>query len=156
MKRFLRNLIGGVMIGPLIVFVHLASVFIGKPRAVKLAGPLLTRIAKRSLRDWVPKISRPEEFDAFGSRMRSRFWLWKPLYDITVTEDTKDVFRIRVANCPFCEVLNNAGLKELSPCLCEADWAVARENAGKWDFERAHQIGTGDGFCDHTYLRKRE
>jgi hypothetical protein len=155
MKRFLRNIIVGILLGPLIVLVHLAALFIGRQRAIKLAGPALTRIAKRSLRYWVPQIERPEEFDTFGGRMRARFRLWKPLYDIAVTEETRDVFRIRVANCPFCEVLNGAGLRELSPYLCEGDWALARENADKWDFDRAHQLGPGDGFCNHTYLRKR-
>lgn len=107
-----------------------------------MTAPYGEQTMKRSLRNVIAGI-------AFGP-----FRLWKPLYDIAVTEETRDVFRIRVSNCPFCEVLNSAGLREFSPSLCEGDWTVARENAGKWDFERTHQIGTGDDFCDHTYLRK--
>ena len=33
------------------------------------------------------------------------------------------------------------------------DWAIARDNADKWKFERNYQIGTGDSYCDHTYKR---
>jgi len=87
--------------------------------------------------------------------MRSRFSFWKPLYDIAVMEETRDVIRTRISNCPFCEVFNSVGPTELSPYVCESDWVVARDNADKWDFERAHQIGTGDDFCDDAYLRKR-
>jgi hypothetical protein len=33
---------------------------------------------------------------------------------------------------------------------------MAEANQDKWLFERNHQIGTGDAFCDHTYKRKPE
>jgi len=45
------------------------------------------------------------------------------------------------------------GMPELAPYICEGDWAKARSNSHKWGFERMHQIGTGDAFCDHTYKR---
>ncbi|MDY6906077.1 MAG: hypothetical protein SWH61_15500 [Thermodesulfobacteriota bacterium] len=34
-------------------------------------------------------------------------------------------------------------------------WQAKHKNAEHWDFERNHQIGGGDAFCDHTYIRKR-
>ena len=45
------------------------------------------------------------------------------------------------------------GLLEMKPFVCQGDWDAARVHADKWVFERAHQIGTGDAFCDHTYKR---
>jgi hypothetical protein len=56
-------------------------------------------------------------------------------------------------NCPFCEVLAALGLSRLSPYVCQGDWAFAEENKNCWGFERDHQIGTGNRFCDHTYRR---
>ena len=153
MKNIIRNIIIAVLLSPMILFVYLTAIFIGRQRAAALVGPALTSAAKRSLRYWVPRIYSPEDFDTFAPAMKSRFWLWKPLYDIGIEEETRDVFRIRVTNCPFCEVLIAAGLKELAPRMCEADWAVARDNSDKWSFDRKHQIGTGDAFCDHTYMR---
>jgi hypothetical protein len=154
MIHFIRNVIIAAFLSPMIVFVYLTAIFIGKKRAAALVGPSLTRAAKRSLRYWVPRIDGPENFDKFAPAMKSRFRLWKPLFDIGIQEDSANVFRIRVSNCPFCEVLISAGLRDLAPSVCEADWAVARDNSDKWYFNREHQIGTGDAFCDHTYIRK--
>jgi predicted ArsR family transcriptional regulator len=87
--------------------------------------------------------------------MKANFWLWKPFYDFDIAEENKNIFKLHVWNCPFCECLNGFGLTGLSPYVCEGDWAIARDNIDKWDFERSHQIGTGDSFCDHTYKRKQ-
>jgi len=154
MKRFSRNTFVAILLSPLILFVHLASLIAGRQRTVSLVGPALTRAAKGSLRYWVPEIEGPEDFGLLSPKMRARLWLWKPFYDIMVVEDTAGVFGIRVSNCPLCEVLNGAGLRELSPYACAGDWEKARDNADKWEFERTHQIGTGDAYCDHTYRRK--
>ena len=51
------------------------------------------------------------------------------------------------------KALNRLGMSKLSAYVCEADWAIARDNAVKWKFERNYQIGTGDSYCDHTYKR---
>jgi hypothetical protein len=155
MKTLMRNICVALFLSPLIVHVYLRSIFIGKKKAVAFAGPALTRAAKRSLRYWVPVIEGPEDFDRFAPAMKSRFRLWKPLFDIAILEETGDTFKIRVSNCPFYEVLVGAGLRELGPYVCAGDWAVARDNADKWSFDRKHQIGTGDDFCDHTYIRLR-
>jgi hypothetical protein len=154
MRALFRNLFVAVFLSPLIVHVYLRSIFIGRKEAIASAGPALTRAAKRSLRYWVPALERPEDFDRFAPSMKSRFRLWKPLFDIAVLEETRDKFKLRVFNCPFCEVLKASGLRELGPYVCEGDWVVARDNSDKWTFERERQIGTGDDFCDHTYMRK--
>jgi hypothetical protein len=154
MKKWIRNVFVGIFLSPLIAYTHILSAVVGRDKAIKAVGRSLTHVAKRSLKFWVPKIARAEDFDEFAPKMKARFPLWKPLYDIDVVEETRDVIRLRVSNCPFCEVLSGVGLETLSPYVCEADWAIARENADKWSFERKHQIGTGDSFCDHAYLRK--
>ena len=74
--------------------------------------------------------------------------------DVVVEKEDRDVFKVHVFNCPFCEAFNALRMPELSPYVCEGDWEKARANKKKWDFERKHQIGTGDSFCDHTYKRK--
>lgn len=154
MKRFLRNMFVGVFLSPLIAYVHILFTLVGRDKAIRTVGRSLTYGAKRSLKYWVPVIASAVDFDEFTPKMKSRFWLWRILYDIDITKETKDCIMLRVSNCPFCEVLNVIGLKELSPYVCEGDWAIARENVDKWCFERKHQIGTGDSFCDHTYSRK--
>ncbi len=119
----------------------------------KNIGPSATYAAKQALRLWVPKIERPEDFDFFSIEMKKKFWLWKLFYDIEISIENTDIFKLHLSNCPFCEVLNTFGLSNLSSYICEGDWAIANDNKEKWLFERTHQIGTGDTFCDHTYKR---
>jgi hypothetical protein len=46
-----------------------------------------------------------------------------------------------------------AGVPELNSYVCQGDWEIAKEHKGKWEFEREHEIGKGDSYCDHTYKR---
>jgi hypothetical protein len=154
MKTLIRNVLVCVFLSPLIVYTHILSAVVGRSKAVRIVGRSLTHAAKHSLKFWVPEIAHAEDFDEFVPKMKARFRLWRTLYDIDIVEETKDSIRLRVSNCPFCEILNGVGLKILSPYVCEGDWAIARENADKWCFQRNHQIGTGDSFCDHAYSRK--
>ena len=85
--------------------------------------------------------------------MKKNFRLWKPLYEIEISEESNEVFKLHVSNCPFCEAFDRLGMSKLSPYVCEGDWAIARDNADKWQFKRKYQIGTGDSYCDHTYKR---
>ena len=155
MKGLFRRMLGVIIVLPTVVTVYALALFEGKKKAVTRCGPRLTAMAKWSLRFWVPKLNDASEFDFFAPRMRSRFWLWKPFYDITVVKEDANTFGLRVENCPFCEALNAFGLPALGPYVCQGDWEMAKEHADKWRFKREHQIGTGDDFCDHTYLRKK-
>lgn len=154
MKTIIRNISTTILLSPLIVLIYLTFMF-GKKRAIKLWGPFMTFLAKQSLNFWVPKLKNSKDFNQFPSRMKANFWLWRPFFDIHITEETNDVFKLYIKNCPFCEVISKVGLSELNPYVCEGDWAMARENKDKWKFDRKHQIGTGDNFCDHTYIRKK-
>ena len=155
MKNMIRNIAAAILLSPFLVTVYLTSIFAGKEKAIAFFGPFVTSLAKQSLRFWVPKIETANDFDRFPSRMKANFYLWRPFYDIELAEETDDTFKLNVRNCPFCEVLNNSGLSGLSPYVCKGDWQIADENKDKWIFERKHQIGTGDSFCDHTYKRKK-
>jgi hypothetical protein len=155
MINIIRNIVTALLFSPLIVLIHLTTLFVGKRKAVLYWGPLITSLAKRSLRFWVPAIGSAKDFDTFPSKMKANFWIWRPFFDISVAEETNDAFKINVHNCPICVVFNMTGLSDLNPYLCKGDWVKADENKDKWLFEREHQIGTGDTFCDHTYKRKR-
>ncbi len=138
---------------PFIIATKLLSFFLGQQKAITTMGPMITKFAKLVLRFWVPEINSPQDFDFFSEKMKKNFWIWKPFYDIQISEESKDVFKLHISNCPFCEVFNNFSVPKLSAYVCEGDWAISRDNSDKWIFERNHQIGTGDSFCDHTYKR---
>lgn len=138
---------------PTIAATYLLVLLRGRQEAIRRIGPRITAAAKASLRYWVPDIQDTSQFDLFRKKLRSNIGRWKPLYDVTVIEDTADRLQVHVANCPFCEVFPLVGLGELNGYFCRADWDIAGENRGKWTFERTRTIANGDGYCDHTYKR---
>ncbi len=153
MKHLFRRMAGLSLGLPIVAMVWGLSLVMGKERSVELVGPKITHLSKLALRFWIPEIRDATDFDSFRVKMRANLDVWRLFYDVTVEKDDPDTFRIRVQNCPFCEMLINAGYPEIGPHVCQGDWEVAKENAHKWRFEREHQIGTGDSFCDHTYKR---
>lgn len=153
MKTIFRKSIGYIVVLPFAIRYKMLSLFLGQEKAVEVVGPRLTHSAKRFLKFWVPKIDNPQDFDSFPVKMKKNFRLWAPLFDIEISEENNDLFKLYIPNCPFCEALNRIGLSALSRYVCEGDWAIARDNADKWKFERNYQIGTGDSYCDHTYKR---
>jgi hypothetical protein len=125
-----------------------------KNKAVQIWGPVATFVSKQSVRFLVLKIENAQEFDLFPKKIKSNLRrFWKPLYDYKIKEETENTIKLNMMNCPFYEVLHKTELPDLCRYICEGDWAYARENEDKWLFERKHQIGTGDSFCDHTYKR---
>ena len=66
--------------------------------------------------------------------MKRNFRLWRLFYDIEVSKETRNVFKLCVSNCPFCEALNDFGLPRLSAYVCEGDGAIAQDNKDKWVF----------------------
>ncbi|MGD8911974.1 MAG: L-2-amino-thiazoline-4-carboxylic acid hydrolase [Candidatus Thiodiazotropha sp.] len=153
MKNIIRNIIALLFLFPLILVIYVTTVFFGKNNAIRFWGPVGTFISKQTVRFLVPNIMNPQEFDAFPKGIKHNLRYWKILYDYKIKEETENTFKLNMLNCPFCEVLNRAGLSDLNGYICEGDWAYARENKDKWLFERKYQIGTGDAICDHTYKR---
>ncbi len=156
MKKMLRYIVILPIVLPFVVFVQIARVFVGKQKAVDLCAPLIISVAKFFLKIAVPHIERPEDFSVFRAKFKDNFWLWSPLYDFEVAEENEDLIRLNVRNCPFCELFQMSGLNEMNRHVCQGDWKLAREYEHVWKFERAHEIGKGDAFCDHTYLRLKE
>ncbi|HAR42263.1 MAG TPA: hypothetical protein DCS07_06480 [Bdellovibrionales bacterium] len=152
-KRTLRNSFFFAIFSPLIIAIHVTTFFLGKKRSFRFWGPRITHTAKLVVKLFVPDIPTSQHFDQLSAKIRPRIPLWGFVWDIKITEDTKDVLQLHIGNCPFCEVFAFAGLSELNPYACEGDWAYAGEKSDKWSFDRKHQIGTGDSFCDHTYKR---
>jgi hypothetical protein len=153
LKNIFRKTVGYMVVFPFVVVYKFLSIFLGQEESLEVVGTRLTKSVKRSLRFWVPTIENARDFDSFPEKMKKNFRLWEPFYDIKVLEESNEIFKLHVSNCPFCKALNRMGMSRLSPYVCEGDWAIARVNADKWKFERNYQIGTGDRYCDHTYRR---
>jgi len=154
MKKIFRITIGIIVVIPFVLLVHLFSIFIGKERALKCSGKFATSFAKLLVKLSLPNIRNASEFYKFKSKLKVRLKLWKLLYDLSVEYPDDDTIKLNITNFPFCEALDKLQLPELKPFICQGDLEVAKENENKWEFERIHQIGTGDKFCDHTYERK--
>jgi hypothetical protein len=153
MRNLFRRCIGLVIALPYAFGVSAFSLFVGRKRAVAFWGPRVAAFAKRLVVLTLPRLKNPSEFDQFGPRLKSNMRPWRPIYDFSVECVDRDTVQLLVSNCPFCEAFDAMGLSEMKPFVCQGDWDAARVHAGKWVFERAHQIGTGDAFCDHTYKR---
>ena len=140
---------------PFFVLIHISALFVGREKAVAYWGPyaswMLTTIVEFV---FIPKISHPEEFDTFTREIERNTKRFGYLYDITVTHHDSDTIALRFENCLHCAAFESLGFPDVNPHICQGDWDIARRNRDVWDFERDHQIGTGDAFCDHTYKRK--
>jgi hypothetical protein len=157
MKSLFRHIIGFIIGSPFVGLIYVSACVVGKQRAIRFWGPAMTAYAKFFVKLTLPRIRDASEFDRFAARLKTNFhhW-WCFIYDYAIAYEDRDTLALRFANCPFCEVLNQVGLAELRPYVCQGDWAAAHDNTEKWTFERQHQIGTDDAYCDHTYKRKQE
>jgi hypothetical protein len=153
MKKTFRRLVGLGFALPFSVLLRLLGLFIGRSKAEEVTGRFVTCAAKHAVRLLVPKIRDASEFDHFVARMKRNSRYWKPFYDFTIDYPDRDTVRLHITNCPFSEALDTLKCACLKRPLCQGDWEVAMSSVGKWMFERRHQIGTGDDFCDHTYRR---
>jgi len=154
MKEILRQFVGFIIIGPFLLSIKFLSLFTTREKAVAIIGPLLIKAAKMFVRILVPNVKNYAEFDKLKNTITKRarrLWLF---YDITIAEKNDHLLKLHVANCPFAEMAVRLGYADIGPVMCQCDWEVAKDNIDKWDFDRKHQIGTGDSYCDHTYKRK--
>ena len=153
MIKVLRNLIALIIVSPILILVLISSAFLGKPRAIRIWGPVLTYITKLSLKFLVSRVNSASEFDQFKTRLKFKLWLWRPFFTVSVAEERDDKIQLKIDNCPFCEVFQALGYQGMAPYICDADWKMARDNRDNWDFERSQEIGRGDSFCNTAYLR---
>ena len=158
MREVVKIHIGKVLaittITPFIIANRVLTLFITKDKANKLCGQYLTLIAEFILKCTLPKIKSPSEFDIFKNKMKKNLRLWKPLVDFSIIDEDDNSIKLHIFHCPLSEILIKAGHPELAEYICQGDLKAAENNAQNWLFNREHQIGKGDTFCDHTYKRK--
>lgn len=155
MKDWLSRCVGFVIALPYALAIWVSSPFVGKKRAVGFWGPRVTSLAKRVVVLSLPRIRNASEFDQFRLKLEANMRLWRSIYDVSVNRLDDDTVQLYITNCPFCETFDRLRLSEVKPFVCQGDWEAAEVHSDKWKFERDHQIGTGDAFCDHTYKRLR-
>ena len=117
-------------------------------------SPLIIRTAKLFVGFVVPNIKSAADFDKLTDTITKRLQALWILYDVTFPEKNKNILKLHVVNCPVVEMAGRLGYRDIGPIICQGDWEVAKDNCDKWDFERQHQIGAGDSYCDHTYKRR--
>jgi hypothetical protein len=154
MKMIFRKTMAFLLIAPAVAWTHLISLFVGKEKAANFCGPYFTLATKPFARFLAPHINCAADFDRVSPGMQKNIWLWNLFFDVSISENTNDIFRLHVAYCPIQDMLTNLGFSELTQFVCDADRKIAKENEDKWLFQREHQLATGDSYCDHTYLRK--
>jgi hypothetical protein len=153
-KALFRRLVGLAVALPFAASVWLLTPFVGRERAIARCGPWGTALAAWLVDHLLlPRLSDAAAFDTFGPRLGARVRWWRPFYDVSVLQPDADRVQLHITSCLFCEAFATLGLAEINPYVCQGDWEAARRHAGLWRFERRHQIGTGDAFCDHTYCR---
>ncbi|MCP4539641.1 MAG: L-2-amino-thiazoline-4-carboxylic acid hydrolase [Chloroflexi bacterium] len=153
MKDWLSRCVGLVIALPYALAVWGSSLFVGKKKAVEFWGPYAAFLAKHLVVLSLPRMRDASEFDQFGPKLEANLWAWRSIYDVSVKHLDDDTVQLYITNCPFCETFDMLRLSEMNPFVCQGDWVAAEVHSDKWGFERTHQIGTGDAFCDHTYKR---
>jgi hypothetical protein len=156
MIHIIRKATGILIAGPFCILAKTLSLFVGKQKAIELLGPLVTTvlriIAEVSL---IPKVHHPMEFGIFVNKMKRNIHNLRLLYDVSVEYEDNDTIVFIYKNCPHCQAFCSLGIPEFGPYACDSDWVIARKNAEMWSFKRSRQIGTGDTYCNHTYMRNQ-
>jgi hypothetical protein len=154
-KMVIRKTAGFCIAFPFFAIFNILRLFIVKESSLKCTGFLVKHyVAVLAELTLIPKINDSAKFDVFINKMKRNTKLLKPLYDITVFYEDNNKIVLNYTNCPHCEAFISLGLRDLCIYACDSDWIIANRNSEKWDFSRNHQIGTGDNYCDHTYIRK--
>lgn len=155
MKTFIRDFVGFIVVGPFMLSIKILSLFLNRGKAITIMSPLIVKVAKIFVRFVVPKIRNAAEFDKLTVTITKRLRNLRLFYDVTIAEKNENPLKLHITNCPFAEMAARLGYPDPGPFICQGDWEVAKDNVDNFIFERAHQIGTGDSFCDHTYKRKQ-
>jgi len=155
MKKILRIFVGYFTAFPFVLLMSITSNFTGKEKAARLWGPIVSYIVTTAAEFLlIPKISAPGQFDRFIKKIVKNKERLKLLYDVTIVHQDADKIVFHYSNCPHCEAFKAMGYPEVNRYICDGDWDIARRHSALWDFNRTRQIGTGDFYCNHTYMRK--
>ena len=156
MKKMIRLSIGLIVVAPIASLTYLLSLAVGKHKAVKKLGFLVTICAKSLQQFFPPKINNASEFDIFKEKVKPQYAIykiWSILYDYSVEYPDENSVLLLLRNCPFADALKIFKLDEIGPYMCQGDWEVAKDNSKKWKFERKGAIGKGCEVCDFKYIR---
>lgn len=154
MTKIIRKVTGFLIACPFCIFAKTLSLFVGKQKAIKIVGPSVNTVVRIIAEVFlIPKIYHPTEFATFVEKMKKNVYNLQLLYDVSIEYEDKDTIVFNYKNCPHCQAFCSLGMPELGPYACDSDWVIARKNVELWSFKRSHQIGTGDKYCNHTYIR---
>jgi hypothetical protein len=155
MKNILRLIVGFLYVSPFFILIYVSAVFIGRKKSIAFWGAvfnfMITKVVEILL---IPKIKTPDDFHIFSQKIKRNLLFIKPLYDVSINYSNSSKIVMRYNNCPHCQAFMILGLSEICPLICKSDWDIADKNSKLWDFDRTHQIGTGDKYCNHTYIKK--
>jgi hypothetical protein len=140
---------------PFVVMTFALIPVMGKARAVKTVGRLLTRVGVWLGGWFVPDAASAFEFDGFRRGLKKNISAVGSLWQMAITREEADVIEFRFHYCPVSTVFRGVGLKGLGKYACAADWALAAKNRGRYEFHRDQTIGTGGTYCNPTYSRCR-
>lgn len=154
--RILSVLSGYLFAAPFVGVALALIPFHGRKIALQISGRLLTKAAGLAMSTLVPKWTKGDSFADFKTKLKHNFGLAGPLYDLILHEESNERIEFRVRYCPVAEALRRMGFTELCRYSCAGDYVVAKKNLMHWDFERDCTIGTGGGYCNPAYCRKRE
>ena len=153
--KIIRNISGYTIALPFYILFLILRLFLKRETATDLLRPAVKRyVALLAEITIIPQINTSADFDKFMKKLKRNINFFKPLYDIGIQHEDGDKIILCYSNCPHCEAFLSLGLPELSKAACDSDWVIADKNRDFWLFERNHQIGSGDMYCDHTYIRK--
>jgi len=151
--RLLPVIFGLSFAGPFVVLTASLALFVGKERALRVTGKLITLVAASILSAFIPQCGAGEDFSLFRSRIKRRFFRFCMFNNVELFDETEDKIEFRVRFCPVASSFRMLGMAELGKYSCAADWVVAKANRRFWTFRRDKSIGTGFAICNHTYIR---
>lgn len=140
---------------PIALLYHLTKLFIGRSRAHRFFYHKIVAVSAKVLSLNIPTLKEKEPFSVFSSTMKKALNRM-PFETIEVVQEDEEVFQIHVSRCQFTEVFRLLGMADLTKALCDGDVVFCSKYQPCIAFERHHTIEKGDGYCDHTFILKKQ
>ena len=153
MIHLLQNTLAFIILMPYLLQYVWVKTTMDKATADQIVGLKFTALAKGLLHKYMPIIQEPSDFDLFYPQALNTMKIFNLLWNFKIQSNQPDEVTLHVAHCPVMDILTLFRLTNLKPYVCQGDWEFANDNAHVWQFDRKHEIGKGDSFCDHTYKR---
>ena len=144
---------GALFALPFVLMVFVLQPILGKKKAIKSAGKLLSHYSSFVFRLFIPASKSAGEYSFFQQKLKRNYLILASLNDLTIQQETKDLIEFRVNFCPVSMILRKFSMADLCKYSCAGDWITAKNNQNNWVFKRDQTIGTGGKYCNHTYCR---